>query len=112
MTSKRLKHLIVNELHITQRQFAYTLGISESHLSKILNNKSLLTPKTLQMIEKSYHVNIDWLVNGNEPIFHSTDALVLKQKVLDGIEHLSDDQIIAVSAFIRFLNDQKNNTSL
>ena len=103
MIHERLKELLI-ELDMSQRQFALYLDIDGGHLSRILSGKRQPSSKTIYMIVNKFNVNKDWLENGIGPMFTSDDS-PSKKRLLNSIEKLNEEQIKAVSSFIKYLNE-------
>ena len=102
MMHMRLKALI-QKLGISQRQFAQEIHLDPGYLSRILQGKNEPPERILLLIEKTFHVNHDWLMHGQGHMFSSFDVLLKKQRVLELIETLDENQIQAVTAFLEYL---------
>ena len=63
----RLKY-ILNFKKISQRDFAHSVSISESQLSKLLNNKKKPTVKEINKINKALSISYDCII-GNIELF-------------------------------------------
>ena len=104
MISERLK-VLLNELKISQRQFAHKINLDPGYFSKILHGKVTPSQRILLLIENVFHVNKQWLEEGKGNIFTTQDVSCTKNQVLDSINSLTDEQVHAVSAFIRYLTE-------
>ena len=58
---------IRKEAKESQKEFSYTIGISQAHLSNIEKNKDNPSNKLLRVIASEYQVRYEWLKNGEEP---------------------------------------------
>lgn len=63
--------------------------------------------RILLLIENVFHVNKDWLENGEGEIFSTQGISLIKKQVIESIEALTDEQVNAVSSFIKYLTEQK-----
>lgn len=104
MIHDRLK-ILLNELNISQRQFATKINLDPGYFSKIMRGKVNPPDRILLLIENVFNVNKDWLENGQGEIFSNQGVSLAKKQVLDSIDTLTDEQIDAVSAFIKYLTE-------
>ncbi len=104
MIHERLK-ILLKELNISQRQFAMKIHLDTGYFSKIMNGKVNPPDRILLLIENVFHVNKDWLENGQGEIFSDQGISLAKRQVLESIDYLSDEQVNAVSSFIRYLTE-------
>lgn len=68
MYSDRLKELR-QVLELSQKQFAEKINLSQTHLASLESGKRTLTERVSKDICRIYHINEDWLVNGNPPMY-------------------------------------------
>lgn len=108
MICDRLKSLLT-ELDISQRQFAMKINLDPGYLSRIMQGKVTPPDRILLLIENVFHVNKRWLEDGEGEMFSTPDLSLAKKQVLEAIDTLNDEQIHAVSAFIRYLTEYKND---
>lgn len=108
MISERLKTLLT-ELHISQRQFAKKINLDAGYFSRIMQGKVTPPDRILLLIENVFHVNKKWLEEGEGEMFTTSDLSLAKKQVLESIDMLNDEQINAVSAFIKYLTEYKND---
>lgn len=78
MTENQRLKFIINELNLTQKDFAYRLGIQAGSLSDILRAKGGLkiSAAVKYKLRQSLHVNIDWLENGEGEPFLPTGPMI------------------------------------
>lgn len=107
MIHERLK-ILLNELNISQRQFALKINLDPGYFSKIMHGKVNPPDRILLLIENVFSVNKEWLENGQGEIFSDQGVPLAKRQVLESIDTLSDEQVHAVSAFIRYLTEYQN----
>lgn len=105
MICDRLK-ILLNELNMSQRQFAMKINLDAGYFSRIMRGKANPPERILLLIENVFHVNKDWLENGHGEIFSNQGMSLSKRQVLESIDTLSDDQVNAVSSFIKYLTEK------
>ena len=106
MIHERLK-ILLNELNISQRQFATKINLDPGYLSRIMSGKVNPPDRILLLIENVFNVNKNWLENGQGEIFSTHGISLTKKHVLKSIDNLNDEQLNAVSAFIRYLTENR-----
>ena len=102
MLHERLK-ILIQELHISQRQFALKINLDPGYFSRIVHGKATPPDRILLLIENIFQVNRNWLEKGEGEMFIDRDISLAKKQVLESIDTLSDNQVYAVSSFIRYL---------
>ncbi len=106
MISERLK-ILLKELNISQRQFAIKIDLDAGYFSKIIQGKVNPPNRILLLIENVFHVNKQWLENGEGEIFSNQGMSLAKRQILEAIDTLNDEQVNAVSSFIKYLTQEK-----
>ena len=104
MICDRLK-ILLYELNISQRQFAIKINLDPGYFSRIIQGKVNPPDRILLLIENVFNVSKDWLENGQGEIFSDQDMPLAKKQVLESIDYLSDEQVNAVSSFIKYLTE-------
>lgn len=104
MVCDRLQ-LLIQELHISQRQFAKKINLDPGYFSRIVRGKDDPPDRILLLIENVFHVNKSWLENGEGDMFTYEGSSLAKKQILESINTLSDEQVKAVSAFIKYLTE-------
>lgn len=107
MICDRLK-ILLDELNISQRQFAIKINLDPGYFSRIVQGKVNPPDRILLLIENIFNVSKDWLENGQGEIFSNQGISLAKKQVLESIDSLSDEQVNAVSSFIKYLTEDKN----
>ena len=108
MVCDRLRTLL-QELDMSQRQFAMKINLDAGYFSKIMQGKVNPPSRILLLIENVFHVNKDWLENGEGEIYSTQGISLAKRQVLESIDTLTDEQVNAVSSFIRYLTENKES---
>ena len=106
MINDRLK-ILLSELRLSQRQFALKINLDPGYFSRIIQGKVTPPDRILLLIENVFHVNPQWLESGEGPVFVSQGRSRAKQQVLETLDLLSDEQVKAVSSFIRSLTEEE-----
>ena len=107
MISERLK-ILLSELDISQRQFARKIDLDAGYFSRIVQGKVNPPDRILLLIENVFHVNKNWLENGEGEIFSTQNISLTKKQILEIIDTLNEEQVNAVSSFLKYLTE--NNT--
>ena len=64
-------------LGLTMEKFGERLGVTRSAMSNIENGNRNLTEQMFKSICREFHVNEDWLRNGNGDMFVDTESISL-----------------------------------
>ena len=107
----RLK-LLIQELGLTQRQFVQKIYLDPGYLSRILQGKIQPPERILLLIEKTFHVNPQWLRTGEGDIFAESELSSEKRRLLAAIDELDESQLQALSAFLRYLKEERKASDL
>ena len=107
MICERLK-VLLKQLNISQRQFAMKINLDAGYFSRIIQGKVEPPSRILLLIENVFNVNKKWLENGEGEIFSTQGISLTKKQVLESIDTLNDEQVNAVSSFIKYLTENKN----
>lgn len=105
MICKRLRTLL-NELNISQRQFAMKINLDPGYFSRIMQGKVTPPDRILLLIENVFNVNKAWLESGEGEIFSNQGVSLAKKQVLEAVDTLTDEQVNAVSSFIKYLTEK------
>ena len=100
MICDRLK-ILLDKLNISQRQFAIKINLDPGYFSRIIQGKVNPPDRILLLIENVFNVSKDWLENGQGEMFSNQGVSLAKKQVLESIDSLSDEQVNAVSSFIK-----------
>lgn len=107
MICDRLK-ILLNELDISQRQFAMKINLDAGYFSRIIQGKVTPPDRILLLIENVFNVDKKWLEDGEGEIFSTNGMSSAKKQVLEYIDSLNDEQVNAVSSFIKYLTQSKD----
>ena len=106
--------IVLKENHLKQKDLAKEIGVTESYISAIMNGRNAAISMTLAtLIEEKYGYSCSWIMNGTEPKLKAagknrTLSDIHKKAILQ-IEKLSPEQIKAVLAFIKSLEEVEND---
>lgn len=103
--------LIITENGLKQKEFAKSINVTESYISKLLRGESGLSNSTANLIEERYGYSVNWILNGIEPKTRqkskAKDLSPIQRKVISEIEQMDEADLIAVKAFISSLDEYK-----
>jgi transcriptional regulator with XRE-family HTH domain len=100
-----LKELL-QELNLSQRQFAQALCLDPGYFSRIISGKTPLNSRLQLLIENTFNVNGEWLRTGEGKMFRVSDDSAIKSKVLAEINKLSEEQLTLLDSFIQYLTQK------
>ena len=111
--SERIR-TILKENYLKQKELAKELGVTESYISAILNHRNTNISQALAtLIEEKYGFYSQWVLNGTEPKLKvsgkNRTLSDIHQRAILQIERLAPEQIRAVLAFIKYLEDIERN---
>lgn len=96
--------LIISENGLKQKEFAQSIQVTESYISKLLRDESGVSPSTATLIEERYGYSADWILDGREPKMSTKGANAaltpVQRRVIADIEQMDDKELAAVKAFI------------
>ena len=107
--------MILNELNITQREFASALGLSVNYINLLANGKKQSISKTLaKLVEAKYGYSESWFMySTGEKLstrkFSTINLTGTKAELMRIIQQMTDDEAKATLAFVETLwNINKN----
>lgn len=102
---------IISENGLKQKEFAKSINVTESYISKLLRSESGLSNSTANLIAERYGYSVDWILNGMEPKmnlkYRTKNLSPIQRKVISEIEQMNEAELIAVKAFISSLDEYK-----
>lgn len=108
--SDRIRY-IISENGLKQKEFAKSINVTESYISKLLRGESGLSNSTANLIAERYGYSVDWILNGMEPKmnlkYRTKNLSPIQRKVISEIEQMNEAELIAVKAFISSLDEYK-----
>lgn len=102
--------IVLKENHLKQKELAKEIGVTESYISAIINGRNLNISQALAtLIEEKYGYSSSWILDGIEPklkvIGKNRTLSDIHKKAILQIEKLSPEQIKAVLAFVKSLEE-------
>jgi transcriptional regulator with XRE-family HTH domain len=97
---------IIQECGLNQKEFARSINVTDSFISKLLRAESGLSNSTAMLIEKLYGYSKDWILMGVEPkIINSNGTTLspLQKKIIADVELMNHAELKTLSAFIESL---------
>jgi DNA-binding CsgD family transcriptional regulator len=103
---------IFREQHLKNVDFARTLGISANYVSLLrTGRKKMISQPLARLIETTYGYRAEWVLTGDEPV-HTPDANSgLQESTVDKIRRMDGGELRAVAAYIRTLDDMREETA-
>lgn len=106
--------IVLKENHLKQKELAKEIGVTESYISAIINGRNLNISQALAtLIEEKYGYNSSWILDGTEPklkaVGKNRTLSDIHKKAILQIEKLSPEQIKAVLAFVKSLEEVEND---
>ena len=103
--------LIISENGLKQKEFAQSIQVTESYISKLLRDESGVSHSTATLIEERYGYSAGWILDGKEPKMsrkgRNASLSPVQRRVIADIEQMDDKDLAAVKAFIDTFNSYK-----
>lgn len=116
--ASRIIYLRQDVLHMSQQQFADAVGISQTYLSLLENQKKEFNMELLMQIVLSLNINLDWLIyglGGNDNIFQARQNKELQQsealKALKKAYSLRDTDIEFIQRYLSLSDKERTSLS-
>lgn len=105
---ERIK-LIITESNLKQKDFASSIGVTGSHISKIVKSaESGISRALAELISDRYGYALEWILHGVGPKMKQTIAgkvlTPTQREAITQIENLSSEKAAAVLAFMDSLD--------
>lgn len=110
--SDRIK-LILIENGLKQKELAKVIGVTESYVSAMVNRRTAnhLSQTVAKLIEEKYGYHAQWILTGEGSKLKQVgkDPLLSNRhkKAIIQIEKMNDEQIKAVLAFMKYLDEME-----
>lgn len=105
--------LIISENGLKQKEFAKSINVTESYISKLLKGESGLSNSTATLIEERYGYSIKWILDGSDPKMRqqskARELTPIQRKIISDVEQMDEAELIAVRAFITSLDEYKKS---
>jgi transcriptional regulator with XRE-family HTH domain len=98
--------VIIQECGLNQKEFAKSINVTDSFISKLLRGESGLSNSTAMLIEKLYGYSKDWILTGAEPkisISNYPSLSPLQKKIIADVELMNYIELKTLSVFIEAL---------
>lgn len=103
--------IIISENGLSQKEFAKSINVTESYISKLIRGDSGLSKSTATLIEERYGYNVNWIVDGTEPRMKQDGKMKeltpIQRQIIFDIQQMSERDLIAVKSFISTLEEYK-----
>jgi transcriptional regulator with XRE-family HTH domain len=98
--------IIINESGLKQKEFAKSIKVTDSYISKVIRDESGMSNRTAMAIEQLYGYSYDWIVKGKDPKMLSgrgRNLTSLQRKIIMDVEQMNESELRALLAFIETL---------
>lgn len=103
--SERLK-TILNENGLRQREFASTIGVTESYISRLLKGTHDKISESLALlIQERYGYSSKWIISGQGDKQAGHERTFIKEAAKKKVEALTEDEARAVIAFLNSIDE-------
>lgn len=99
MVEERLKE-IREQFCLTQQEFAACLGVSRTAYAKYESGLVYPSDTFIFLLCSKFHVNREWLCNGNGDMLRETKMDILQR--LKKEEIMTEDEVLLLRAFLAF----------
>jgi transcriptional regulator with XRE-family HTH domain len=103
--------IIISERGLKQKEFARSIHVTDSYISKLLRDESGMSNTTAMLIEELYGYSQNWILTGKEPKMgaglKSKDFSPLQNKIIFDVEQMSEAELCALAAFIDSLKSYR-----
>jgi transcriptional regulator with XRE-family HTH domain len=97
---------ILNECGLNQKEFAKSINVTDSYISKVLRNESGMSNSTALLIEQLYGYSKKWIITGEGSKIitgRGCDLSSLQKKIIMDVEQMNENELKALLAFIESL---------
>jgi len=97
---------IVNEIGLTQKNFAKSINVTDSYISKLLRDESGMANSTAMLIEQLYGYSKEWIIKGKDPKMlagRGRKLTSLQRKIIMDVEEMNEGELRALLAFTESL---------
>jgi transcriptional regulator with XRE-family HTH domain len=105
---------VINECGLKQKDFAKSINVTDSYISKLVRDESGISNSTAMLIEKLYGYTKDWLLTGRGPktvACWGRKLTGLQRKMIAEIERMDEVELEAMLAFRETLKKLLNRES-
>ena len=105
---------IIGECGLKQKEFAKSINVTDSYISKVLRDESGMSNSTAMLIEQLYGYSKNWIMTGQEPkmlAVSERNLSVLQKRIIFDVERMNEEELKALFAFIESLKKINVRTS-
>ena len=106
---------IIQENGLKQKEFAQSIHVTESYISKLLRDESGVSRSTASLIEEKYGYRAEWILDGAEPRkvhAEEKDLAPIQRRIIADIEQMDESELVAVRAFTSSLGEYKKTLGI
>ena len=97
---------IIGECGLKQNEFAKSINVTDSYISKVLRDESGMSNSTAMLIEQLYGYSKNWIMTGQEPRMLAAvgrSLSSLQKRIIFDVERMNEGELRALFAFIESL---------
>ena len=98
--------IIIDECGLKQKEFAKSINVTDSYISKVLRDESGMSNSTAMLIEQLYGYSKNWIMTGQEPRMLAAPGCNLsglQKRIIFDVERMNEEELRALFAFIEAL---------
>jgi transcriptional regulator with XRE-family HTH domain len=100
--------VVINESGLNQKDFAKSINVTDSYISKLLRDESGMANSMALLIEQLYGYSKEWILKGKDPKMltgRGHKMIGLQKKIISDVEQMNEGELLALSAFIDSLKN-------
>jgi transcriptional regulator with XRE-family HTH domain len=101
---------ILREKNLTQKEFADSIFVSGSYISRLLKKELGIAKTTAMLIEHIHGYSMEWILRGTgmKLVPGAPKALSpIQRKLIDEIAGMTDDELFFISVYIEAVKKKK-----
>lgn len=103
--------LIISENHFKQKDFAKSINVSESYISKLLKGKCGISNSTAMLIEERYGYSAKWIIDGvgskKNGKMNGKELTPMQREIISDIKKMNKTELIVMKAFLSSLHEYR-----
>ena len=99
---------IISESGIKQKEFAKSINVTDSYISKLVRDETGMSNSTAMLIEQLYGYSKDWILLGEgQKIKKGGGLSALQNEIIANVERMKRDELRVLLAFIESIKKLK-----
>ena len=101
--------MIIRESGLKQKEFAKSINVTDSYISKLVRDETGISNSTAMLIEQLYGYSKDWILCGEgQKMIRSGGLSVLQNEIIANVEQMNRDELQILLAFIESIKKLKH----